>query len=76
MSPTVNDLPTRQSPPPGVLHNVTDLKSLVPATAIVIAITTAIMTLFVLLRLYCRVWVTKSVAGDDSEPSLSRTWVG
>ena len=53
--------------PSGVITNITNPQSLVPATAIVVAISMAIMTLFVLLRLYCRVWVVKSIAGDDGE---------
>ncbi|KAI1211647.1 uncharacterized protein F4807DRAFT_396986 [Annulohypoxylon truncatum] len=53
------------TPPPGVTPNFIDPPSIAPISKVMIAVTLGVMYCFLLLRIYTRLWVTRSFGVDD-----------
>ncbi|KAI1408106.1 hypothetical protein F5Y13DRAFT_205087 [Hypoxylon sp. FL1857] len=53
------------APPPGVVPNFDNPESIAPLCLIVIVITLPMMVIFLALRLYVRLWVSRTTGADD-----------
>ncbi len=63
-------------PPPGVIPNFNDPYTRGPVLIALSAVAIAIMYLFVIIRLYCKVWVHRKVSWDDRKSTLKALATG
>lgn len=60
------------APPPGVVPNFVNPESLAPLCRIVIALTLPLMVVFLALRMYVRLRISRAMGADDSQFSSPR----
>ncbi|KAI0842711.1 hypothetical protein F5Y06DRAFT_133585 [Hypoxylon sp. FL0890] len=65
MSALDSSLIPGMTPPPGVTPNFVDPESVAPACRIITGVSLAMMYCFLVLRVYTRIWVTRSFGIDD-----------